>query len=150
MQYIMSLKGSQFIVGLFLALEGFVFFFGCAVVASPDNCDAYGPGVGLSVGWQAFYQVCLQSFTWTAFALLPYSTQCGEVTLLGRQARRAVAEERRKRADEKRRQREEKAKERRAKAAEAAKQATRRLHAKGGYAATQGHLLLKQWGECPV
>ena len=87
MQFIMSLKGTQFITGLFLALEGFVIFFSCSVFAQPSNCDVAGPGVGTAVPWQAFYQLALQGMTWAAFALLPYSTQCGEITLLGRRAR---------------------------------------------------------------
>ena len=44
------------------------------------------------VPWQAFYQLALQGLTWAAIALLPYSTRCGEVTLLGRQARQQEVE----------------------------------------------------------
>ena len=65
MQFIMSLKGTQFITGLFLALEGFVIFFSCSVFAQPSNCDVAGPA-GTAVPWQAFYQLALQGMTWAA------------------------------------------------------------------------------------
>lgn len=133
MQFIMSLKGSQFVTGLVLALEGFVLFFACAVLATPHTCERHGPGVGLSVGAQATYQIILQGLAWSAFILLPcaflhhyhplsykpraccpfsphypirtltthelrtwssYASQLGEVTLLGRQARRHDAAQR--------------------------------------------------------
>ncbi len=101
-----------------MQLEGFVIFYSCAVLAAPSNCDRAGPGVGLGVGLQAFWQISLQLLTWLAFALLPFSSQCGEVTLLGRQARHAQLEERKRRVAEKRRERAEKA---RAKASKASK-----------------------------
>ena len=88
MQFILALKGSQGITGIILALEGFVLFVGCAVLSTPPVCDVYGPGVGLGVGAQATYQLILQALAWGAFGLLPYASQLGEVTLLGRQARR--------------------------------------------------------------
>ena len=89
MQFIMALKGAQFVMGLLLALEGFLFFYHCAVLSAPSNCDEAGPGVGLGVGLQVFWQLSLQLLTWLAFGLLPFSSQCGEVTQLGRQARQS-------------------------------------------------------------
>jgi hypothetical protein len=104
MQFIMSLKGSQFVTGLFLSMEGFVIFFSCAVMALPSNCDAHGPGVGLTVSSQASFQIFLQALTWAAFGLLPFSSQCGEVTLLGRQQRREELARRTKERMERKRQ----------------------------------------------
>ena len=110
MQFIMALKGAQFVMGLLLALEGFLFFYHCAVLSAPSNCDEAGPGVGLGVGLQVFWQLSLQLLTWLAFGLLPFSSQCGEVTQLGRQARQSQLAERKWRMAEKRRlEREEKA-----------------------------------------
>ena len=110
MQFIMALKGAQFMMGVLLALEGFFFFYHCAVLSAPSNCDEAGPGVGLGVGLQVFWQLSLQVLTWLAFGLLPFSSQCGEVTQLGRQARQSQLAERKWRMAEKRRiEREEKA-----------------------------------------
>ena len=128
---------AQFVMGLVLALEGFVIFYGCAVLAAPPNCDVAGPGIGLGVGLQAFWQISLQCLTWVAFALLPYSSQCGEVTLLGRQARHAQLQERKRRVAEKReeRQRKHDAKVRlaRADARAKSKQQAAKAAARGGH-----------------
>ena len=87
-QFIQSLKGSQFIQGVLLALQGFGYFFRCAVLARPASCDTAGPGVSLEVydgaAVNAVALLVLQALAWAAFFLLPHSTQCGALSLLGR------------------------------------------------------------------
>ena len=67
---------------------GAAVFFRCAVLARPASCDTAGPGVSLEVydgaAVNAVALLVLQALAWAAFFLLPHSTQCGALSLLGR------------------------------------------------------------------
>ena len=85
-QYILSLKGTQALTGVAFALQGVAQLYACAVLAQPATCDAEGPGVGRDVVQQGGWICALQLLAWTAFALLPFSSQNGTVglSILGR------------------------------------------------------------------
>ena len=85
-QYILSLKGTQALTGVAFALQGVAQLYACAVLAQPATCDADGPGVGRDVVQQGGWICALQLLAWTAFALLPFSSQNGTVglSILGR------------------------------------------------------------------
>jgi len=76
MRFILGLKGTQFISGLLKAILAYFGFWQCTVTSpDPAACRNDGPGVGSSVRFTAALLVWLQMLMWTAFLLLPYSSQ---------------------------------------------------------------------------
>ena len=68
---------------MLLALQGLWRFYVCAL-RTPPTCAVDAPGAGGGLLYQATCVLMLQCLVWAAFALLPYSHQYGELSLLGR------------------------------------------------------------------
>ena len=75
-RFILGLKGSQFISGIFKLLTVCIEFWSCSVTVPEINgCAANGPGVGRSTVRDILILLWLQVLLWIAFLLLPYSGQ---------------------------------------------------------------------------
>ena len=79
MKFVLALKSTQFLTGLYFALSGYFLFWRCDVFYQPGVCDSAGPGVGHSPVRDFMSIVGLQAMVYLAILLLPYSVQCGEL-----------------------------------------------------------------------
>ena len=82
MQFILALKGSQFLAGLGLLAQGCGSLFACAVAIQPARCDLYGPGATSELLPSILVTCSYQLLVWAAFALLPFASRCGELFVL--------------------------------------------------------------------
>jgi len=77
MRFIMSLKGTQFISGIFKFIKLCFAFWQCAVLSQEtdgsDGCATSGPSVGESVPAGLALLLWLQLLLWFAFLLLPFA-----------------------------------------------------------------------------
>ena len=91
LQFVQALKGSQFLAGIMLCMQGLGVFFLCAVVSPQASCRTAAPGVGKSIPLSVLSLLVTQALCWTAIGLLPRAKRTGKLSLTGEKNKRSKA-----------------------------------------------------------